>query len=633
MSTTPLDSATVRPADPRPRGRRRLGAALAAACVLSLVCIASTPAFADGASPSSPAASLSNPADAKTFTLGITADVDSLNPYSGYLAISYEVYNDVYDLLQGWSQKDYSPTPALAESWTHSDDGLTWTFKIRQGVRWSDGQPVAASDVAYTFNRAINDDAANAQYYNYVKNIKSVEAPDPATAVFHLSAPDPIMDQLWVPILPEHIWKDVSKNDSATFKNSEMIGSGPFQMVQRVTGQYIKLKANKNYWGGAPKIDYLVYRVYNDQDAMIQALRKGDIDAVNEISPAAYNSLADAKNIARIRATDTRIAELGFNTGAATVDNQPVGDGAPAARDPKFRQAIAHAIDLKTLTDKVWQGYATPGRSIIPPAYTRWSYDPGPNAYTYDPAKAQQMLDAAGYTKGAGGYRIDPATSKVMNLRFYGPNDTEAYKSDIQYVQAYLDAVGIKSTIKSVSQDKLTDIIANGEADIYIWGWGVEPDPSFELSVMTCDQRDTGTSKHPISGWSDSFYCNPAYDALFKQQGQQLDPTQRAATVQQMQQMLYTEAPYIVLHYADNLEAYNGDKWTGIQIQPEHGGNAFFQMGTYTYRSIDHKSNATSNGGGISASVWIVGGVIVLVIVVIVLLATLRRRATVDDRE
>lgn len=628
-----------------PTARRRTRrVAFAGAAAMAALAMMATPASAypspspsggsAGAS-SAPSGAPSVPAGSKTFTIGITGDVDSLNPYSGFLTISYEVYSDVYDLLEGWSQKDYSPVPGLASSWTHSDDGLTWTFKIRSGVTWSDGQPLTADDVAYTFNRAINDEAANSQYSNYVKNIKSVDAPDATTAVFHLTAADPIMTQLWVPVLPKHIWEKVSAKDSGTFTNEAMVGSGAFQLVKRDTGQDIVLKANKNYWGGAPKIDYLVYRVYKDEDAMLQALRKGEIDAVDDISASGYISLDGAPNVTRINATGTTFDELGFNTGAATVDNKPVGNGSAAARDPKFRQAIATAIDLKSLADKVMQGYGHIGASIIPPAYTQWAYAPGDGAFTYNATKAGQMLDAAGYTKGADGLRIDPQTHKTLNLRFDAPNDDPRYKSDVAYISGWLQEVGIKTTTQLVAEDKLTDLIGNGEVDLFVWGWGVEPDPSFQLSTMTCDQRDTGTPSAPTAGWSDSFYCNPTYDNLFKQQGQTLDPAARSSIIKQMQQILYTDAPYIVLYYPNDLEAYRSDRWTNIQLQPVKGGNAFFQMGTYTYRSVDVKTKAVaaSDKGGLGVGAWI--GIVAAIVVALGAGGFLitRRRATADERE
>src|ERR1700709_2817931 len=139
-----------------------------------------------------------------------------------------------------------------------------------------------------------------------------------------------IMTQLWVPIIPEHIWKSVSVDDSSTFENTAMVGSGAFTMDKWVKGQYIRLKANKNYWGGAPKIDYLVYRIFNDDDAMIQALRKGDIDGVYDINANDYNSLAGAKGITRLKSVGGAFQYLAYNLGGATTDGKPVGNGIPA---------------------------------------------------------------------------------------------------------------------------------------------------------------------------------------------------------------------------------------------------------------------------------------------------------------
>jgi peptide/nickel transport system substrate-binding protein len=629
-----------------PRGRRtRRRAVFAGAAAIVVSALGATPALADGSSsPSAPASSAGSPAasapsvpaGSKTFTIGILQDDDSLNPFSGFLVTSAEIYADTYDDLQNLSAKDLSPTPGLATKWEHTADGLTWTFTIRQGVKFSDGEPLTPDDVVYTYNRTLTDDTANAQYSSSVQNIKSVElGTDPNTVVFHMSAPDPVMEDSGVPILPKHIWENVSAKDTGTFENTAMVGTGPFVMQQWAKGQFIKLKANKNYWGGAPKIDYLVYRVFDDEDAEIQALRKGEIDAVDALSPSNYDALKGAKGLTRIAAQGVGFDELGFNTGTATVDGAPVGNGNPAGKDPKFRQAVAAAIDLKGLTDKVLQGHGQVGASIMPPVFSEWSYAPGDGAYQYDPVKAGQMLDAAGYTKAADGNRIDPVTHKEMNLRFDAPNDDPVVKQAVAFVQGYLQAVGIKTTTQLVDEDKLTDLVANGEDDIYMWGWSVSPDPTFQLSTMTCDQRDTGTAKAPVAGWSDSYYCNPAYDALYKQQSVTVDPTQRKPMVEQMQQMLYQDAPYIVLFYPDDLEAYNS-KWTGIVQQPAKTGQAFFQFGTYTNQSVDLKSNTASTStksGGINPFVWVGIALAVVVVVGGVLLGVRRRRSTADERE
>jgi peptide/nickel transport system substrate-binding protein len=614
-----IETVASRPA----RVWRRLAVAVAA---LGVAVLPATTAMAQ----SSPSPGTAE----KTFTIGYSQDIDTLNPFAGFLSISYEVYADVYDLLTGWSQKDFSPVPGIAESWTASPDGKTWTFKIRSGVKWSDGQPLTAKDVAYTFNRVVNGETENAAFYNYVANLKKVTAPDDTTAVFELSAADPIMTHMWVPILPEHIWKNVSEKDAGTFDNKEMVGTGAFQLVEQKPGEFIKLKANKSYWGGAPKIDNLIYRIFKNDDAMAQALQKGEIDAVADIGANQFLALKDKPGITTVQATGLSFSELGFNTGAATTDNQPVGDGHPALKDKALRQAIGYAIDQQTIVNKVLRGLGKPGVGVIPPVYTAYKFDPGANARTFDIAKANSLLDAAGYTKGSDGIRLDPKSGKKLDFRLFGRTEDENSKGVVPYIQDWMNQIGIKTKVQFVTDDKLTDIIAHGNYEMFTWGWGVEPDPGFQLSTFTCDQRDSGTAKDPVAGWSDSFYCNPAYDALYQQQSNQLDPAKRAELVKQMQQMIYDDAPYIVTYYVDSLEAYRSDKWTGVQRQPTDGGNVFFQYGTYSYRNLDLVSAQEDSGGGGLATGVIVGiGVAAAALVAGGVVAFARRRSTADERE
>ena len=178
-----------------------------------------------------------------TFTVGIVNDVDSLNPFIGILAETYEVWALMYDQLVGYSQKDFSPVPGLAESWEVSDDELTWTYKIRQGVKWSDGQPLTAKDASYTFNRIMKGSFEQTNYGNYVSNIKTGEAPDDATLVMTTKAPSPTMLRLAVPVLPEHIWKDIDEKEVSTFDNEKnAVGSGRSCSPEgRSTGQFVRL--------------------------------------------------------------------------------------------------------------------------------------------------------------------------------------------------------------------------------------------------------------------------------------------------------------------------------------------------------------------------------------------------------
>ena len=233
-----------------------------------------------------------------TFTVGITNDIDSFNPYTGILAEAYEAYQLMYDYLTSTSDKDFSPVPGLAESWTESPDGKTWTYKIRSGVKWSDGKPLTARDVAYSFNRVIKGDYEQTNYGNYVANITSVTAPDDTTVVMSTSKPSPIMLRLAVPIVPEHVWSAISQKQVKSFANEQSaVGSGPFVLAERKTGQFARFVANKDYWAGAPKIDELVFRVYSNQDALAQALKKGEIDFADNVDADPWQSLKDTPGV------------------------------------------------------------------------------------------------------------------------------------------------------------------------------------------------------------------------------------------------------------------------------------------------------------------------------------------------
>ena len=203
----------------------RRTAALAAA---GAVAILPSAAFADSASPAASAGA--SKAATTTFTVGFLQDVDSLNPFVGILSSSYEVWSVTYDQLIGYSQKDFSPVPELAESWKESADHTTWTYKIRSGLKWSDGKPLTAADAAYTFNRIIHGSDEQTNFGSYVANMTKAEAPDDTTLVLTVSKPTPIMTRLAVPILPEHIWKTIDAKAVSTYKNEPIVGVGPVHL-------------------------------------------------------------------------------------------------------------------------------------------------------------------------------------------------------------------------------------------------------------------------------------------------------------------------------------------------------------------------------------------------------------------
>jgi peptide/nickel transport system substrate-binding protein len=576
------------------------------------------------------------PAQKLTFTVGITTDVDSLNPFIGIVAESYEVYQVMYDYLVGYSQKDFSPVPELAESWTVSQDGLTWTFKIRQGSKWSDGQPVTARDAAYTFNRVMKGTFEQTNY-PYTDNIKSVTATDDTTLVMVAKEPSPTMLRLAIPILPEHIWKDISAKEVETFENDKnAVGSGPFILEERKTGQFVRLRANKSYWAGAPKIDELVFRPFNNADALLQALKKGEIDFADDLDPAPFNSLKNTPGITAVAADYPGFNELAFNTGAALDTGEPIGDGHPALKDKRLRQAIAHAVDRQALTDRVLQGYGSPANGVIPSLYKDLHFAPGDGqGFDFNLGTANQLLDQAGYRDSNGdNVREMPNGGRPLRFRLFARQESAESQQSSQFIKGWLRDIGIAVDVRVVEANRLTEIIGQGEFDMFEWGWVVEPDPNYQLSTFTCGSRSYKSGGTVTANLSDSFYCNPAYDKLYEQQAVTIDPARRAQIVKDMQRMLYEDAPYVMTYYYDDLQAYRSDRFAGFVPQPDPGGVLLFQYGTYSYRNIGSPSQLAAAGGdGGSALPLVLIGAVVVLAAVGGLLVVRRRSATQDERE
>jgi peptide/nickel transport system substrate-binding protein len=598
-------------------------------------------AVSGGAAPASAA-------DKTTFVVGLTNEVDSFNPFLGIEAESYEMWALTYDYMISYSMKDMSPQPGLATKWSTSDDGLTWTFDIRTGVKWSDGQDLTARDIAYTYNRILDGGPEAASWGSYLKGVTTVTAPDATHVVLKLKKPNAVLPLLPIPIVPEHIWKNVSetavKSYSAEPKNGQpVVGSGPFRLVEGTAGgSTYRFEANPDYWQGAPHVDEVVFRVYKSEDPMVQALIKGEIDFAEGISPLQVKSLQGQAGITAGNNSSPGFDEIAFNTGSVdTATGKPIGDPNPAMMDPKFRHALGYALDLDQIVRKVYQGAGQPGSTIIPPAYSdyRWQ-PPSDQAFTFDLAKAGQLLDAAGYKKGSDGQRTMPDGSPIGTLRLAArtESDMNASVNTMDYFKEWLGQLGIKAEVQTYESSKLTDVILQGNFDMFQWGWYVEPDPDSMLSYLTCGQR---------GGWSDSWYCNPKYDKLYDQQHTETDQAKREAEVKKMQQILFEDSPYLVTVYTSIGEAVRSDRFACFEPQPDPGGIWLFQYGAHNYLTLRPAAQAgncdgvtsavgatqAADSSGASTGFWVGAGVAAVVLIGVGGVVMVRRRSTVSERE
>lgn len=603
-----------------------------------------------------PGLAVGSPASAKSkvvFKVAMIGEgVDSLNPFVGIQAPSYEMWGLTYDYLVGYSMTDMSPAPALATKWTTSSDGKTWTFTVRKGVKFSDGVPLTAKDVAYTFNRVLHGKTEQASWISYLNGVTEITAPNATTVVMKLKQPSATLPLLPIPIVPEHVWKDVSESDVKTYSaapsnGQPVVGEGPFRLVEgTANGDTFKFEVNPDYWGGRPHIDEVIFQFYKNDDSAIQALLKGEVDFVENITALEVQHLQGQAGVTAHDGNSPGFEEIAFNTGSVDLKTgKPIGNPNPAMLDPKFRHALGYAVNTEQLVQKVYQGAGLPGTTIIPPSYKKYHWEPPPGEkMTFDLAKAGQLLDAAGYKKGADGLRTMPDGKPIGTLRLDGRSDSPTALNTMNYFKSWLSQLGIKSQVSAPSSNQLTDIILKGNFDAFAWGWFVEPDPDSMLSYMTCGQR---------GNWSDSWFCNKQYDQLYREQHVQTDQAKREAEVKKMQQILYEQSPYIVTAYDTIGEAVRSDHFACFVPQPNPGGVWLEQYGVYNYTHIKPASQAgncgSATGGGqlkdavsvtkvrSSSSIgtgFIIGGAVLAAAVLAVFgLRLMRRRASVGDRE
>ncbi len=344
------------------------------------------------------------------FDVGNTQDIDSMNPLVGVTVQAYEAWNLQYEELVEKSPKDFTPEPGLAQSWKPSADKRTWTYTLRPNLKWSDGQPLTSADVAYTINTARKQ-----SWLNYTATVSDLvaTAPNPRTVVIHSTAPDPKLPVVDVYILPQHIWGKLSKSAITKYAAEDGVGAGPFVLDHREKGQFARFKANPHYWKGRPKVDEVILRDFDNPDAMVAALERGELDAAENVPGTGFNKLKKDPKIQTIQGYQGGIGELALNGGAGLKKPHP------ALLDPRVRKAISYAIDRQTIVNRVLDGVGRPSELLGVSPNPAWEpVVPPADRYTFNLAKASSILDAAGYKDTDGdGIREMPGGGKPLIFR------------------------------------------------------------------------------------------------------------------------------------------------------------------------------------------------------------------------
>jgi peptide/nickel transport system substrate-binding protein len=484
-------------------------------------------------------------------TLRVEADtsISTFNPFTAYYNGELNVLGSIYPTLTTLNQQGL-PQPYLAQSWSVSSNQLTWTFKIRSGLKWSDGKPLTAADAAWTLNLIMHNAAAGQANGSLVANFATVTAPNATTLVITTKKPQANMlyvsvPIVGIPIVPEHAWAS-HVSGIANFKNMSfpVVGYGPWVLSGYVPNQYTTLTANKSFFMGAPHYDKLIIQYFTNSDAAVAALRSGQLNEIDGVTSTEYKALATNKNIARYAQASNGWTGIEVNPGAQTRSGKHFGNGNPALQNQTVRDAIAMAINRPELVTKILDGLGVVGAGYLPPGYPQfWWSPPASSSLAYNPAKANQLLTSAGY-KMVNGVRVDPKTHKPLTLRLGIHSDSSTDAEMAPYIQEWLKAIGINVTVQSMSFNTLNADLPKGNWDMLSDSWTTGPDPTYLLSIQTCGVLPLANGQ---SGNSDAFYCSKQYDNLFAKQATEFNTAQRVQTIDQMQQNLYNASVDIMM--------------------------------------------------------------------------------------
>ncbi|MBQ6692610.1 MAG: ABC transporter substrate-binding protein, partial [Clostridia bacterium] len=347
----------------------------------------------------------------------------------------------------------------------------------------------------------------------------------------------------------------------AAFENANPVGTGMFYYIDDKVDEYVRLGANKEYWGTpVTGFDELMFVNFSDNDAMFQALQAGDIDYCT-ITTTQLEAAENSEGVTAHRFNQSGWREIGFNCW-----QDPASKGNPLILDKVIRQAIDYSINYQTIIDYYKGGIALTEKCLLPATHGKYhvTFDENHPLYRpYDPEAGKALLEANGYKDTDGDGIRESADGAPLAFRMAVIEENAREMGLL--VESDIEKIGIDIEIIWVDGARMNEIIydQNFDTDIYIWGWDLGPDdPSYTLSIMITDN---------IGGRSDCNYSNPYYDELYVKQAQTLDEEERVKIVHEMLEIIYEDVPYIIAYGDIGLEAY-ASGWTGWQTQWEDSG-------------------------------------------------------------
>ena len=458
------------------------------------------------------------------------AEPDRLDPHLTSAYASFQVLENVYDTLVQ-PGPDLQMEPALAESWEISEDNLTWTFTLREGVTFHNGRALTADDVVYSYNRIMDPDVGAANSFRFA-SIESVEAPDDLTVVVNLTRPTPnllvnIGGFKGMAIIPQEIVDDGTID---TFP----IGTGPFRFVSQSPDQGIVLEKNPDYWRadeGLPYLDGIRFVQIPDASVKLTNLQTGEVDWIDGVPPQNLEELANDSSVVLERVPGGDYHYFALNQAREPFDN------------PDVRRAIAMAIDRDVITEAAQFGAATPNQTAIP-ASNFWASDYSPFT-PGDTEGATALLEAAGVSD--------------LTVEFMVSSDFPETVTQAQVIASQLAEIGVTVEISDVDFGTWLDRQGAGDFDAFMLSW-----------IGNIDPDDFYYAQHHSEGtFNFQGYSNPDVDALLDEARVETDQDARKALYDEAVQLIVDDASYIYLYNPENVQAW-GPQVTGYEVRGDN---------------------------------------------------------------
>ncbi|WP_088009120.1 ABC transporter substrate-binding protein [Indiicoccus explosivorum] len=462
----------------------------------------------------------------ETFIFARGGDAVSLDPSEVTDSESENVSQSILETLTTFEEGSTKVAPMLATEWTESEDGLTYTFELREDVVFHDGTEFTAEDVVYNFERWANGSAEDFPMYGNVfggyagdeeHDFASVEALDANTVEFTLTKTQPTFLKD-LALTPFSISSPEAIEEHGEEYGSNPVGTGPFIFEEWKRNDRIVLTKNEDYWlDGHPKVEQVIFRTIPENSARLNALLSGEVDMIDGVDPENIQQIKDNPELKLYSRPPLNIGYLGM-----TVTREPFDD-------PLVRRALSHAVDKEAMIDAFFGGQAIPAKNPIPPAVEGYNDDIDP--YPYDPEKAKELLAEAGYPDG---FEMELFAMPVA--RPYMPDAARV----AEYLQSSFADIGVTAEIVTFEWATYLEKAKNGEADAFLLGWtGTNGDADdFIYSLWHGDNIGSLNSTH---------YDNPELNAILEEARTITDQERRNELYRQAQEIMHEDAPIIPL--------------------------------------------------------------------------------------